>query len=306
MDYTTDSALALNAESHYNADLLHYFMQFYTKSLLAFIVTIFVFAFAYPQDALARKSPSVSKVKYAALVVNADTGEVLHEKHAGDLRYPASLTKMMTLYLTFEALKKGNLQLKQRLPVSRKASRQPQTNISLKTKDRISVSSAIESLVVRSANDVAIVLAEALAGTEFNFALAMTKKARELGMKNTVFNNPHGLPDKKQVTTAYDMARLAIALRRDFPEYYHFFKRTSFSYKGVTYPGHNKVMEKYRGADGIKTGYISASGFNLVTSVKRDGHNIVAVVLGGKTSKSRDLEMIALLNRVFKRLKPNS
>lgn len=250
-----------------------------------------------------KSKPKTTKPEiYAALVVDAETGQVLYEKNAGAQRYPASLTKMMTLYMTFDALKKGNLDIDQTMPVSSKAAAQPQTNISLKVGDRLPVRSAIESLVVRSANDSAMVLAEAIGGTEFNFALAMTQKARELGMRSTVFRNPNGLPDDKQVTTAYDMARLAIALRRDFPDYYHYFKMTSFSYNGVTYPGHNRVMERYRGADGVKTGFIRASGFNLVTSAQRDGHSLVAVVMGGTTATDRDNKMIALLDQTFAQL----
>lgn len=239
---------------------------------------------------------------FAALVVNADTGEVLYEKNAGETRYPASLTKMMTLYLTFDAMKRGSLKISQTIPVSAKAASQPQTNISLEAGDRLALKTAIESVVVRSANDSAMALGEAIGGTEFNFALAMTQKARELGMKNTVFRNPNGLPDDKQVTTAFDMARLAIALRRDFPEYYHYFKVTSFVYNGITYPGHNRVMERYAGADGIKTGYIRASGFNLVTSATRDNHRLVGVVLGGNSGASRDNKMIALLDQTFAEL----
>ena len=250
----------------------------------------------------ASKKPVKQPDQYAALVVNAETGEVLHDKNAGALRYPASLTKMMTLYLTFDALKRGTLDVSDSLPVSSKAAAQPQTNISLHAGDKLPVKTAIESLVVRSAYDSAMVLAEAIGGTEFNFSLAMTQKARELGMKNTLFRNPNGLPDDKQVTTAYDMARLGIALRRDFPDYYHYFKMTSFSHNGVTYPGHNRVMERYQGADGVKTGFIRASGFNLVTSVQRDGYKIVAVVLGGHTASERDNKMIALLDDTFEQL----
>jgi D-alanyl-D-alanine carboxypeptidase len=256
----------------------------------------------------AKKSTKIAKAKkpkvdnYAALVVDAGTGQVLYEKNAGNIRYPASLTKMMTLYLTFDALKRRVLEMDQELLVSAKAASQPQTNISLDKGDRLDVRTAIESLVVRSANDSAMVLGEGLGGTEFNFALMMTQKARELGMKNTVFRNPSGLPDDKQYTTAYDMARLAIALRRDFPEYYHFFKMTSFTHNGVTYPSHNRVMERYAGADGVKTGYIRASGFNLVTSAERNGHRLVAVVMGGTSATSRDREMISLLDRTFAKL----
>jgi len=243
---------------------------------------------------------------YSALVVDVDSGHVLYEKNAEGIRYPASLTKMMTLYLTFDALKHGDLNLDDKLVVSEKASNQPQTNIGLDRGERLSVNTAIESVVVRSANDSATVLGEALGRTEFNFALMMTQKARELGMKDTVFRNPSGLPDNKQHTTALDMAKLAIALRRDFPEYYPFFKLTSFEYNGVVYPGHNHVMERYPGVDGVKTGFIRASGYNLVTSAERDGHRIVAVIMGGSTISSRDNQMISLLDRSFDQLADKS
>jgi len=248
------------------------------------------------------RASSNTEDHFSALVVDAGSGHVLYEKNAGGIRYPASLTKMMTLYLTFDALKKGKLKMDKTLIVSAKAAAQPQTNIALEKNDRLPVRTAIESVVVRSANDSAMALGEALGGTEFNFALMMTKKARELGMKNTVFRNPSGLPDNKQHTTAFDMARLAIALRRDFPEYYHFFSLQSFDYHGITYPGHNHVMERYAGVDGVKTGYIRASGYNLVTSAQKDGYKIVAVIMGGSTITSRDNQMIVLLDRTFAQL----
>ncbi|MDX2112723.1 MAG: D-alanyl-D-alanine carboxypeptidase family protein [Alphaproteobacteria bacterium] len=257
----------------------------------------------------ARKSQSAraaeqqaSQNRFAALVVDASTGHVLYEKNAGDPRYPASLTKMMTLYLTFDALKSGRLRLDDTMPVSAKAAGQPQTNISLSEGDRLPVRKAIESLVIRSANDASMVLAEALGDTQWNFALMMTRKARQLGMKDTTFRNPHGLPDTQQVTTAYDMARLGIALRRDFPEYYHFFKLRDFSYNGINYTTHNRVLGRVSGADGIKTGYIRASGFNLVTSVKRGNYNIVAVVMGGSSASARDNTMVTMLDRTFAQL----
>jgi D-alanyl-D-alanine carboxypeptidase len=255
---------------------------------------------------VAKRSLVSSEAKFSALVVDAETGKVLYEKNAGNTRYPASLTKMMTLYLTFEALKSGKLTMDDSINVSAKAAGQAQTNISLNPGENLPVRTAIESVVVRSANDSAMALAEALGGTEWNFALMMTQKAHELGMKNTVFRNPNGLPDNKQHTTAYDMARLGIALRRDFPEYYPFFKLTSFTYNNIEYPGHNRVMERYDGADGIKTGYIRSSGFNLVTSVKRDRYNIVGVIMGGKSAAARDNQMIAMLNQTFAKLEsPN-
>jgi D-alanyl-D-alanine carboxypeptidase len=252
----------------------------------------------------AKRAPTKERPddRYAALVVDASTGKVIYQKNAGSLRYPASLTKMMTLYLTFDALRSGYLKINSSLPVSAKAAAQPQTNISLKPGEYLPVKLAIESLVVRSANDSAVVLAEAIGKTEWNFALMMTQKARELGMKHTIFRNPSGLPDAAQHTTAYDMARLAIALRRDFPDYYHYFKTSEFTHKGVRYTGHNRVMARYDGVDGVKTGYIRASGFNLVTSARKDGMNLVAVVMGGRTAQARDDEMISLLNRSFAEL----
>ncbi len=237
--------------------------------------------------------------KFAAVVVDTATGNVLYEKNADALRYPASLTKMMTLYLTFDALKKNKLRLQQEIPVSKKASEQPQTNVNLSAGDRISVDDAIKALVVRSANDVSVVLAEKIGGTTWNFAQLMTQKARDLGMRDTVFRNPNGLPDDGQYTNAYDMARLGIALRRDFPEYYSYFKTERFDFRGITYTTHNRVLLRYDGADGIKTGYIRASGFNLVTSVKKNGHSLVAVIMGGSSGTARDDMMIRLLDRTF-------
>lgn len=238
----------------------------------------------------------------ATFVINADTGKVLQAENADAARYPASLTKMMTLYLTFEALKKGKLKLDQELPVSLHASGQPQTNIALEPGDRLTVKDAILSLVVRSANDSAVVLSEALGGTEEGFAAKMTAKARELGMKRTVFHNASGLPDPRQRSTARDLATLGLALKRDFPQYYPFFKTEAFTFRDKTYTTHNRVMTRYEGVDGIKTGYIRASGFNLVSSAKKNGYNLVAVVLGGRTWRERDDQMIALLDENFNRL----
>lgn len=249
-----------------------------------------------------KKTNAATQSRFSALVVDADNGHILYEKNAGGIRYPASLTKMMTLYLTFDALKKGKLDMDDTLPISEKAAEQPQTNISLTAGQRLPIKTAIESVIVRSANDSSVVLAEALGGTVWNFSLMMTQKARALGMKDTVFRNPNGLPDNQQFTTAYDMAKLGIALRRDFPQYYPMFKIQSFSYDGVTYPGHNRVMQRYAGVDGIKTGYIRASGFNLVTSIRKDGHNLVAVIMGGNSASSRDDAMIDMLDRTFAKL----
>lgn len=233
------------------------------------------------------------------MVVDANDGTVLYEKNAESRRHPASLTKMMTLYLLFDALDKDKLTMNSLLNVSAKAAAQPQTNISLKSGDRIPVRSAIDALVIRSANDVAMVVAENLGGSLEGFARMMNRKASELGMSKTKFYNPAGLPDDRQVTTASDMARLGIALKRDFPQYYYVFKRDSFSYAGRTYETHNRVVGRYPGADGIKTGYIRASGYNLVTSVTRGDTRLIGVILGGYSSSARDQEMMNMLDRTI-------
>lgn len=248
---------------------------------------------------------ALANAKYASLVIDADTGVVLHQENAGLKRYPASLTKMMTLYLTFQALERGKLSLNQSIVASSRAEKQPPSELGLRKGDRIKVKSAIEALVVKSANDVAVALAEAIGGTEWQFAMMMNRMAKRLGMNQTNFRNASGLHHSKQYSNAYDMARLAVALRRDYPQYYHFFKRTTFRYGGHTYKTHNRVTQKYPGADGIKTGYINASGFNLVTSVNRSGQRVVGVVLGGRSSRTRDSHMMSLLNRAYKKLASN-
>jgi D-alanyl-D-alanine carboxypeptidase len=270
------------------------------KPALAVVLSFLFVLTAVAQPARAgieNKNP-----RYAAFVINSDTGEVLYSRNGDAKRYPASLTKMMTLYLLFEALQSGKIQMNQKLQVSAKAASQPQTNISLRVGDQVPVQDAIKALVVRSANDVAVVVAEAVGGSEVRFAQMMTNKARQLGMESTVFRNPHGLPDIKQYTTARDMSRLGIALRKDFPQYYQFFKTPSFTWKGTTYHSHNRVMGRYNGADGIKTGFINMSGFNVVTSVKRNGHNLVGVVMGGQSGQIRDNHMISLLDQTYTRL----
>lgn len=240
--------------------------------------------------------------KYAGLVIDADTGRILYQENATRYRYPASLTKMMTLYMTFDALKKGKLQYNQKLHISKLAAAKPASKLGLRAGQTITVRDAVMSLIVKSANDSSVVLAEAIAGSEWKFARQMTNKARKLGMRHTTFRNASGLHHRKQRTTAYDMAKLSVALRRDFPNQYVLFNRTSFKYKGRTIRGHNRVVKTYNGADGLKTGYTRASGFNLATSASRSGMNIVGIVLGGKSAKSRDRHMKKILDRGFRRL----
>lgn len=261
---------------------------------LSTILALFATAFLAVTPADAAKND-----RYASIVVDVTTGEVVHESNADRQNYPASLTKMMTLYMLFEAVERGELRLDSKLTASKRASQQPATNLALKRGDTLTVDQAIKALVIRSANDVATVVAEALGGTESQFAQAMTARARNLGMLNTTFRNASGLPDSGQKSTARDLATLAAALMRDFPQYYHYFSTTSFVYKGRTYKTHNRLMLSYAGADGLKTGYIRASGFNLATSAVRNGRRLVAVVLGGRTAKSRDDHMADLLDRSF-------
>ena len=239
--------------------------------------------------------------RYAAIVVDVESGEVLHAANADATRYPASLTKMMTLYLLFEELEKGTMRLNQPLPVSAQAEAMPASKLWLKRGSTITVEEAILALVVRSANDVAVVVAEALGGSERQFGQMMTARARELGMPNTVFRNASGLPDNGQTTTARDMATLSIRLMQDFPQYYHYFSRQSFTYRGTTHNSHNRLVRNYAGADGLKTGFIRASGFNVATSAVRDNRRLVSVVMGGFTAASRDTHMADLLDRGFVR-----
>ena len=236
---------------------------------------------------------------YAAIVVDQATGEVVHERNADEQNYPASLTKMMTLYLVFSALKDGQLKLDTPLKVSAAAVEQPRSKIDLKKGETIKVEDAILALVTKSANDVAVVVAEALGGSEDRFALLMTQQARKLGIKQTTFRNASGLPDPAQVSSARDLARLAVALRRDHPKYYRYFSTESFDYNGLNFANHNKLLGRYSGADGIKTGFTQASGFNLVASAERSGRRLVAVVLGGDTAHQRDRQAMRLLDSAF-------
>jgi len=241
---------------------------------------------------------------YSDIIIDAVTGDVLRSRSADTKIYPASLTKMMTLYLLFEQIQNGRIALESTLTASAHAAGQPATNISLHKGSQLTVEQAIKALVVRSANDVAVVVAEELGGNEADFARLMTEKARQLGMSSTVFRNPHGLPDSSQVTTARDMATLARALILDFPGFYHFFSTTRFSYNGVTYKGHNRLMMSYEGADGLKTGYIRASGFNLAFSAVRDGRRLIGVVIGGQSASSRDAQMAKIMDEAFDRAGP--
>lgn len=254
---------------------------------------------------LVMAAPAAAR-QYASFIVDADSGAVLHSENAELKNIPASLTKMMTLYLTFEAIRDGRLTLDKKIPVSRHASGQSPTKLYLKPGSTIRVEDAILAAVTKSANDATTALAEAIGGTEPAFARMMTEKASTLGMMRTRYRNSTGLPDALQTTTARDMAILAQALYSHFPDRSHYFSTTEFRWGKNRYGNHNRLLGSYRGVDGIKTGYTNASGFNLVTSVRRDGRHIYAVVMGGQTSYSRDQQMRKLLDRTFARINPAS
>jgi D-alanyl-D-alanine carboxypeptidase len=234
-----------------------------------------------------------------SIVIDVDTGRVLSEMNADAITYPASLTKMMTLYLAFEALNGGTLRLDQYLPVSTEAASKSPTKLHLVPGDAVQVQDLILGIVTKSANDAAAVLAEGLAGSEPAFAERMTAKARQLGMTSTVYRNASGLPDPEQHTTARDVAQLALALYHDFPREYRYFATREFYFRGRVILTHNHLLDWYEGADGIKTGYIGASGFNLAASAVRNGHRLIGVVMGGRSAGSRDREMAALLDQGF-------
>jgi len=257
-----------------------------------------------PADARSRKKRQTAKKavqaqtynpRYAAIVVDVKSGATLHEANADGLRHPASLTKIMTLYLLFERLEAGRIKLDTPMDVSAEASSQSPTKLGLRPGQTLLVEEAIKGLVTKSANDAAVVVAETLAGSESEFARQMTRKARALGMNRTIYRNASGLPDNEQVTTAREQAMLGIAIQERFPQYYRYFATSSFVYRGRAMRNHNKLLGRVAGVDGIKTGYTNASGFNLVTSMHRGERHVVAVVLGGSSGGQRDARMRTLV-----------
>ena len=248
---------------------------------------------------------------FSALVIEPNTGKVIYEHDANQRRYPASLTKMMTLYILFEDISKGKIKMNQRIRISQKASQAECSCLKYKSGKRIpagatiTVETAVKALIVQSANNVAIAVAEHIGGSEAGFAKRMNQTAKRLGMKSTYFVNPHGLPNDSQYTTAQDMATLGVALYNHHPKYYPLFKMTSFWYDGYEIKGHNRVNQMLVGADGIKTGYIRKSGSNLVTSAQRGNTRLFAVVIGGKNTESRDNIMVNIMDDSFDALKRN-
>lgn len=255
-------------------------------------------AFSSPAEA-ARKKRVAPAPKYSAIVVHADTGDVLLSKYADEARFPASLTKMMTLYLLFEEIEAGRFNLDSDLTVSAQAAGQPPSKLGLTAGSKITVEQAIEALIVKSANDVAVTVAEGVSGSEWKFAQEMTARARTLGMRNTTFKNASGLPNSRQMTTARDLATLSQRLIKDFPQYFPYFNTQHFTWNGRTYRTHNSLVRTFEGADGLKTGYTQRSGFNLATTATRDGQRIIGVVLGGRSVATRDAHMSEILTTAF-------
>jgi D-alanyl-D-alanine carboxypeptidase len=255
-----------------------------------------LFAAAVPAQA------QIGSERYSAIVLDHRTGGILVAANADETRHPASLTKMMTLYLVFEALGEGRLSLNSIVPISEEAASRPPSKLGIPAGGSVTVEQAILALVTKSANDIATALGELLGGSEERFGQIMTQRARSLGMTRTTFRNASGLPDWDQVTTARDMATLGRRLLLDFPDRYHYFGRTEAAFRGLRLRNHNRMLTSYDGVDGIKTGYIRASGFNIVTSANRDGRRVVGAVFGGSSWVERDQHMTALLDQGFERL----
>lgn len=245
---------------------------------------------------------TVQAASTSSILIDAETGEVLSASNADYQRYPASLTKVMTLYITFNALDKGLIKFDDKLTVSRKAANRSPSKLGLKPGEKITVRDAVLALIVKSANDCATVLAEGLGYSEEKFAQTMTDVARELGMTNTTFVNASGLPDRRQKTTARDMALLGAAMYHHFPEYYKLFATKKFSYQGRTYYTHNHLLKSFAGADGMKTGFTNAAGYNIMTSAEREGHRVIAVTMGHNSIKKRDTKVASLMTQGLRKL----
>lgn len=254
-------------------------------------------AFLFLVGASLAMSRTPAEAGYAHFIYDAQSGKVLASENADVINHPASLTKMMTLYMTFEALKQGRLDWDQQIVMTANAASKIPFKLGVKAGQTLTVREAVLAMAVRSANDAAAAMADHLGGTEERFGMMMTQKARALGMTRTVFRNASGLPDDSQVTTARDMGMMALALIRDFPREYQLFSMRAFEFRGKRIRGHNNLMYRYPGMDGVKTGYIRASGFNIASAVNINGRRVIGVVLGGKSARRRDDQMAALLDK---------
>ena len=272
------------------------------KKLSSFLLVLFLVtnasATTTTKNTKARKHGSLPI--QTSLIVDGKTGKILHASNSKEIIYPASLTKVMTMYMLFEALESGKIGINDKFYVSKHASQALPLKLYVQPGEKISVKDSIRAIIIKSANDVSRVAAENLAdGSESKFARLMTLKARQLGMKNTNFTNASGWHDPKQVTTAVDLAKLTIAIKRDFPQYYAFFSETSFIYKGKTINGHNRVTATYPGSEGLKTGYTGPAGCNLITTATRGNKSLIGVVTGRKSGAVRDRQMVELLDKHF-------
>ena len=239
--------------------------------------------------------------KYAAIVMDADTGAVLYQANADSRHYPASLTKVMSLFLVFDALKAGKLSMDSKIKISHRAARQPASRLGIPAGDTITVRDAIMAMIVKSANYVATAVGEHMGGTERKFSDLMNRKAQAIGMENSSFHNASGLPNRRQLVTARDYALMVRALQKQHPDFYKLFSSRSFSWEGRKHENHNRLLDRYEGADGVKTGYIRASGFNLAASATRTGKRLIGVVMGTRSPRARDLHMMGLLERAFEK-----
>ncbi|MBX3477897.1 MAG: serine hydrolase [Brevundimonas sp.] len=271
-------------------------LAFARRGFLALIALALLTATPSPGPAPVAQAPNV---KYAAIVVDAESGEVLFARHADSRRYPASITKVMTLYLTFEALAEGRVKPDDILTVSPHAASQPPSKLGLGAGQTITLDDAMKAMAVRSANDMAVAIAEHVGGSEARFAAMMTVKARDLGMTDTRYVNANGLPDSRQITTARDLAVLSRAVMRDYPQYYRYFGLHDWAYNGREYRNTNGLLASGHGYDGMKTGYTNASGYNLAASAVRDGRRLITVVLGGRSSASRNAHVAELMDVGF-------
>jgi D-alanyl-D-alanine carboxypeptidase/D-alanyl-D-alanine carboxypeptidase (penicillin-binding protein 5/6) len=242
---------------------------------------------------------SVAHAGYAAIVINETDGQVITAVNADEPNHPASLAKMMTMYLAFQAIQNGTLKMDQELPVSAWAAAKAPTKLDLRNGQTITVEDCVLGMITKSANDAATVVAEGLGGSEGHFVEMMNAQAQLLGMSNTRFANASGLPDPEDTTTARDMSKLAMALYHDFPQYAHYFSTKDFMFRGRLVRGHNNLMDKYPGMDGLKTGFTNVSGFNLASTAVKDGRRLFSVVMGGRTAGTRDRLMARLLDDGF-------
>lgn len=279
-------------------------VRIFTFILLTASILVLGFAGADAAPAKKKKaSKPAENPRYSAIIVDAQTGEVLMGTQADSIRHPASLTKMMTLYLLFEAMEQGRVRMGDRITVSSHAASMSPSKLGIPAGGSVQLEDAILSIVTKSANDIAAAVGERIGGSERNFASRMTRKAHDLGMSRTIYRNASGLPDPQQVTTARDQAKLAMALLRDFPNQYHYFGVRNFEWRGAILVNHNRLLGEYPGLDGIKTGYINASGFNLVASAKQNGRRLVGVVFGGTSWHQRNATMVKLLDTAFDELR---